>query len=364
MTTQDLTSHPTETLSTSKLFAKHPEANGLANPMLIHLRLHDKLSQSLELLQQALPITQLHPIHAEKPWWHYGTSTSIGSIQTHAGISSPAKAILASDRDLTLLLGYGGTQMLESRSEAWTCHKNNCLLLPAEPFGCTSSLSSGVALRLDPERLLQTAVTMGGLNRIPLHWREILQEVQNWPLHNGVKSSPLQWALRQVMEVANQLAQLGQPLLNRLQLDDQVYRLVASMLFPELLRTGPLDRLRQRDRQGKDAFDELIDYIGANLSQPLNLTELEQRSHYSRRALQYAFRERLDCTASQWIRRQRLDLAQQRLQNPLPEDSVASIAVMCGYRSMSLFSVDFQQRFHVKPSQLLREARSALPTQT
>jgi hypothetical protein len=28
---------------------------------------------------------------------------------------------------------------------------------------------------------------------------------------------------------------------------------------------------------------------------------------------------------------------------------------------MSLFSIDFQQRFHVKPSQVLREARASHP---
>ena len=32
------------------------------------------------------------------------------------------------------------------------------------------------------------------------------------------------------------------------------------------------------------------------------------------------------------------------------------LARTCGYRSMSLFSIEFQQRFHVKPSVLLREA--------
>jgi AraC-like DNA-binding protein len=88
---------------------------------------------------------------------------------------------------------------------------------------------------------------------------------------------------------------------------------------------------------------------------------LEQRSHYSRRALQYAFRKRLGCTATQWIRRERLELARRDLQHPSPADSVAVIALRCGYRSLSLFSVEFQQRFHVKPSQLLREARASQP---
>ena len=78
---------------------------------------------------------------------------------------------------------------------------------------------------------------------------------------------------------------------------------------------------------------------------------------YSRRALQYAFAVRMGCTATKWIKMQRLDRARQRLERPKPNDTVGNIARECGYRSLGLFSVDFQQRFHVKPSQLLRESR-------
>lgn len=109
----------------------------------------------------------------------------------------------------------------------------------------------------------------------------------------------------------------------------------------------------------RDAFEALIAYINANLDQPLNLTLLQNHIHYSRRALQYAFRQRLGCTATQWIRGQRLDKARRLLGYAAQGESVASIAQACGYRSMSLFSIEFQQRFHIKPSVLLREARSS-----
>jgi transcriptional regulator GlxA family with amidase domain len=53
----------------------------------------------------------------------------------------------------------------------------------------------------------------------------------------------------------------------------------------------------------------------------------------------------------------RLDRARRCLQQPEPCDSVTSIAQACGYRSINLFTIDFEQRFHVKPSDLLRESR-------
>ena len=85
---------------------------------------------------------------------------------------------------------------------------------------------------------------------------------------------------------------------------------------------------------------------------------LEAYSHYSRRAIQYSFKERLGCTITQWIRQQRLQLARECLQYPLPEDTVQSIALRCGYRSASLFSMEFQQRYLAKPSAILRQSRS------
>jgi AraC-like DNA-binding protein len=106
-------------------------------------------------------------------------------------------------------------------------------------------------------------------------------------------------------------------------------------------------------------FQQLLTYIDGHLDQPLNLTLLQTQLHASKRALQYAFQRQLGCTATQWIRARRLDRAHHLLRHPAATDSVASIAQACGYRSMSLFSIEFQQRFHVKPSALLRQARAA-----
>jgi transcriptional regulator GlxA family with amidase domain len=127
--------------------------------------------------------------------------------------------------------------------------------------------------------------------------------------------------------------------------------LVATMLQPALLVQEPArDLQRWRERDGRQAFDELIDYIRANLDQPLHLSELEARSHYSSRALQYAFRQRLGCTPRQWIREQRLERAMAQLELGGRGCSIRMIALACGYRHMGLFSSDFKKRFGLTPS--------------
>ncbi|MFM9089939.1 MAG: hypothetical protein ACKOPT_17785, partial [Cyanobium sp.] len=97
------------------------------------------------------------------------------------------------------------------------------------------------------------------------------------------------------------------------------------------------------DRRSGAAFDELLDYIRAHLDQPLRLSDLEARSFYSRRALQYAFRDKLNTTPLQWIREQRLSRA---------------VAQACGYRQTSRFSTDFKRCFGLTPSQAKRPSLS------
>ncbi len=343
-------------------YEQHPEAAGLENPFKRRLILLEDLESSDRLLRQVLPVRELRSARPDSPWWHYGGCIELGSIQVAAGIHPPLQMLAGERPELTVLLGYGGEQQVHQASQHWCCPPDGCLILSGEAYASESTLLSALAFELSLERVLSTATTMAGLGHKPSHWKEELQHSHGWCLSGEAVEVPLQTLLRQELGKADQLLGHSQALVDRLQLDDQIYRLIAALVLPDLRLETPLDRLTQKDQQGRDAFDELIDYIKINLSQPLNLTMLENQSHYSRRALQYAFRERLGCTATQWIRNQRLDLARRRLQNPVPGDSVAGIATLCGYRSLSLFGVDFQQRFHVKPSQLLREARASQPS--
>lgn len=137
--------------------------------------------------------------------------------------------------------------------------------------------------------------------------------------------------------------------------DDVVTRLVATCLHPPLLEEQHRDRRRLQERQCRTAFKDLIDYIRANLDRPLRLSDLEARSFYSRRALQYAFQEKMGQTPTQWIREQRLAQAMEQLRNPAALTSIPAVALTCGYRHPSQFSSDFKRRFGLSPSQVQRD---------
>jgi len=346
-------------------FEHHPEAAALHNPFKQHLRLIEANPAIGHAGNEATLQRVINGLHAEKTDWHYGCNLSIGSLGMEAAIGLSVAAVVDTHHQPTVLLGYDGKAILQHGEGTWQLHSGDCIIVSGQNTNHNQSITwignhySIVAFRLDRQRLLQTVKRMGVGTAAAM--------ADSLPLDHVVHLSPsasreqivLHTMMREAIEKANQLLNINPILLEKLQIDDQIYRILAVILVPDLAEESPFDRVRLRERQGRDAFDDLLDYIKINLDQPLNLTLLESRSHYSRRALQYAFRERLGCTATQWIRSQRLDLARKLLEHPRPEDTVASIAMASGYRSLSLFSVDFQQRFHLKPSDLLREARSS-----
>jgi len=107
-------------------------------------------------------------------------------------------------------------------------------------------------------------------------------------------------------------------------------------------------------------LDNLVDYIGINSHQNLTLTDMEEQSHYSARQLQNLFREKFDCTPMQFVRRQRLSTAMEKLQTADWNDKVTSIGRDCGYRFTSNFSSDFHREFGVAPSVVLRASRGVI----
>jgi len=352
-------SDPERTITTKgqALPIQRDEQTGLPNPFLTHLERIETPEASRQLLEGALDVGEFEPVlQGGAPWLYQAVHIHVGELPVVAFISGPAQGLIQASNDLTLVLGYGGEQRVRQKGVLWTCRENTCLLLaPKSSWSFEHTLASNVIFRLHVETLKRTAMAMGGWREAPPQWQERIEQAHGWQIPSEAQGQSMQLFLRQVMAMANDLLSFSQTLLDRMHLEDQIYRLVAAMLIPELRQESPHNRMRQRQVHCRDAFDELIDYILANLGEPLNLTDLENHSNYSRRTLQYAFRERFGCTPCQWIRRQRLKLAHQRLQNPQARDSVSEIAFACGYRSISRFSVDFKRHYHIKPSHLLNK---------
>jgi len=316
---------------------------------------------SSNLLSSALPLRHIGASGEAEPARHFGANLRVGRLVLTAAITSTTRLVLNRHAGFTAVLGYGGRVRVRQAQGSCDCGPDSLLVLCGEPSVWEGPAWSVVAFQVEAESLRSVTASMSSSQDWLLKWKRLRQANHHFGPQADDGSTRLQRALRQQIAIAADLSSEGETLLERLQVDEQILRLLAVLLLPELRRSGALERAMGKEQMSTDPFGDLLAYIQDNLANPLNLTDLEAHSHYSRRTLQYTFRERMGCTASQWIRSQRLDRARRCLENPSSHDSVTSIARDCGYNSMNLFSIDFQQRFHIKPSQLLREARASQP---
>lgn len=215
-------------------------------------------------------------------------------------------------------------------------------------YSCRDS-HSDVSLFIDPLAIRRVTAAMAGEGH-----ESSAKAEQPW-LFPMVKLEPSQASiLFSLLHTIDTFASVDPELPMRLGLEDVILRQVACWLQPELLAAPLGQACPAVDRRSRAAFDELLDYIRAHLDQPLRLSDLEARSFYSRRALQYAFRDKLNTSPVQWIREQRLSRAMEHLQQEGPAASIQAVALACGYRQTSQFSTDFKRRFGLSPSQVKR----------
>jgi len=252
--------------------------------------------------------------------------------------------------DLHLLACFDGNITVTMPEGVAHCQGGGAVLLPPGNRESMGHHSLG-AISLKPAAVAAAAAAMAGRDYVSLKTLRAIEHFQPQSLNQGPQAQEILGWLR-YLDICHADSA---PIASRLGLDDVLHRLVACLLDPGLLTTAPEDLGRHRERGGRSSFDELIDYIRANLDQPLRLSDLEARSRYSRRALQYAFREKLGTTPTQWIREQRLARAMEQLEgNPEQRLPVRTVALSCGYRHMGQFSTDFKRRFGVMPSEVRR----------
>jgi AraC-like DNA-binding protein len=264
---------------------------------------------------------------------------------------------LQSNPSPSILFVAQGEVCLEQQNASWCGAAGDCLIVQGEDLQWSSTHFSVVCLTF-PEhqhalRIEQLHNQIQDTGSLPLMASQPVSRQHK----EGKDVASLIRALHLLLCIISDLQTSCPLLLPHLKMGDQLGILSAMLAIPELRQASIGLVTELAPIKHHSILDNLIDYIDSHLSGNLSLDVLEDQSHYSRRSLQYAFRAEYGCTVTQWIRARRLDLAHRRLSLGATSDSVGEIARACGYRSMSLFSIEFQQRFHIKPSALLREAR-------
>lgn len=269
----------------------------------------------------------------------------IGQSLLISEAGTPAEIVLENTPIFHLLVMNKGSLAVETSTGELSLDEGDVALLPPGPRKARSSHFSLASMALRPQALAVAAATMAGTPRQSAK----PSEPEEWP-PLSLAPAPQAQLIHRVLRTIDASLALGRSVAAHLALDDVLHRTAATLLHPELLWAEPADLQRHREGSAPRNFDILIDYILANLDQPLTLSDLEARSHYSRRSLQYAFQEQLQCSPKQWIREQRLTVAMRKFQCDGQRPSVQEVAQACGYANLSHFSRDFKARFGINPS--------------
>ena len=208
----------------------------------------------------------------------------------------------------------------------------------------TSTLSA-VCIHLDQKRLNATHAAMVGLESaaaIPTCARTLPLEI------NRISFQTL---FRKIFEEIDALD--GNPqALAQLTVDDSIYRLCVGLLQPEIFSNPGASRSARTPP--REEIARLCEFLRANLTQPISLTQMEQLSGLSARVLQYSFKSHFGLRPKEWHRKQRLHGARATLRRSDGSPKIGSLAFDFGFPSASDFSHRYRLEFGELPSETIR----------
>jgi AraC-like DNA-binding protein len=95
-------------------------------------------------------------------------------------------------------------------------------------------------------------------------------------------------------------------------------------------------------------------YLVANFTRPLSVETLAEISGVSALSVYRHFRSRYGCTPNDYLGKVRLEMAHVMLLSCHDQNSVASVALQCGFPSMSDFEQAYRKRFGEHPLPMVR----------
>lgn len=129
---------------------------------------------------------------------------------------------------------------------------------------------------------------------------------------------------------------------------------ITSLLLETVLHRFSDELARAAQSPAPRHVKRAIDFMHANISRPISLSDIAAACHVSVRSLQNGFKDFKMTTPMAYLRHLRLEAAHKELQHASPALSVAAIALKWGFNHMGNFAADYKLRFGQSPSQTLR----------
>lgn len=316
-----------------------------------HAVTHDDSRSLAEHVDRVFPgLNAYDPLGQSDSFFAKTISLAFPSITVVASAMSPTLVDRNGRQHLTLMLPLCGKCSVTVGSQRIDWGAGHAGVLLPEYDGRivgTGDTRTLMMLKLNSEKLAETArIMLGSRDETP----EIsLTDARPVPLQ--LYGRPVEPIIRQSGRVLD-LLDCSPNALNWQGYEDWFNRLAVGLLCPELFADDSV-QIESDKSQKLRVLDRLCEEMLESLGGRITLTTLEQKSGYSARTLQYAFKERYGCGPMEWLREQRLLSARQRV---LAGDfqTIAQLAQQFGFGASSQFSLAYRKRFGESPTKLLK----------
>lgn len=304
-----------------------------------------------ERVQSAMPWElEYRALGDGRDFEHQLASVSINGMRVTATASTPISVHVEDARDMSLMVPLAGncTTGFDGRIYEWGAGHSACLI-PKAGRGGGSEERSVLMLDIDPHRLRHTWQIMSGNSAATLADLEATQLMSL-----NVAGFDFTQAFRHVGGLIDALNG-DQKLLDKSGIDDLIYRLTVMLMRPDAFVDSAALPLAASNGF---RFDQLCEYIAANLGNRITMTELEMLSGCSSRTLQYQFKHRFGCSPMRWITLQRLEACRARFTKRKSGDTVTSVALTFGFSNLGNFARLYADLFGERPSETMAQAKS------
>jgi AraC-like DNA-binding protein len=311
-------------------------------------------------LQTFLPLRVCHwdTADQQKSFENHSGGLRLGSLTLLAtwGSGVDGEVEIAEAKQAQVVLPYKAGVNQYSIAGQTFHSRTSAFFIPARHarLRVTNTFTSGVVLSFPPDALISVALAIAGPGASMETLEAAINQAAVLRRRSDERLETLHQLLFSTLELLNTSLASALGVHQMMRLDDLILRLLAMLLLPQLLQDDADGSAAQASDWSFPQRD-LLDWLMANLHMPISLSQIEQRSCYSRRSIQAMFHKSFGCGPMQWLRRQRLERALAMLQEPRPaQASVAAVAQACGYLNTAAFSRDFGARYGMRPSSLLR----------
>ena len=280
---------------------------------------------------------------------------TVGELRVGAFCSAPFEAQCNSEPHVAFMLPVSGSGVIScgAASLPWKEGKSIISTSHHEPLHISAETCSMVMLRPSHAKLVAALRSALLERRQPAaaHAEEIgARLLKRASFIDGGQA----WSIDYVPALLKAVAMIDDcrsdgALLARIGLEDVVNQLLARLILEQEHGRALAARVPGQPRSVR-AVELICDRIRSTIGKPMSISEMEELTGLTGRALNYAFRARFDCSPQEWQRNFLLDHARQMLTGSHFTGSVKTLSYELGFSSPSSFAAHYRQRFGELPS--------------